>query len=161
MNLKDYVREVKDFPKPGVVFIDIMPILQDRARFNTAIDQLKERVNIGSVDYVLGIEARGFILASALASSTYKGFIPIRKSGKLPPPISKIKYDLEYGKDCLEITPGNGGNVLIVDDVLATGGTMNAATQLCKFSGYNVVDRIVLINLKSMNQLNVKSVIEY
>jgi adenine phosphoribosyltransferase len=153
--LKTFIRDVPDFPKPGIVFKDIAPLLQHR--FFETIDVMSRDINWAEIDAVMGIESRGFIFASALAQRNQKGFIPIRKKGKLPPPVVQESYSLEYGKDCLEL-PQNGnstkqGNVLIVDDVLATGGTIKAAINLCEKADWKVMGTMFLINLKALNQL--------
>lgn len=151
MNLRDFVRDVPDFPIPGVMFRDISKLLSTPAAFKHAIEKIVENVDLGSFDAVVGIESRGFILGAALAARHHKGFIPMRKAGKLPPPVQSLSYALEYGQATLEIPHGEG-RVLIVDDVLATGGTLDAALKLCERAGYQVESMAVLINLKVLNQ---------
>ena len=151
-NLRSLVRDIPDFPIPGVLFRDITPLLASPEHFKQAIAALTEPMNIDrDIDFIAGIESRGFILASALAIHHEKGFLPIRKKGKLPPPVEHQTYSLEYGQDAIEMKRGTG-RVLIVDDVLATGGTINAAISLCKKAGYTVAHLSFLINLKFLNQ---------
>ena len=158
MNWKEYINEVPDFPKPGVSFKDISPLLKS-IHFSEAISEMKKLVP--NPQYWVGIDSRGFIFASAIATSNGGGFIMCRKKGKLPPPLVSETYSLEYGEDTLEIQPGTG-TVVIVDDVYATGGTMNAVEQLCIKAGYEVIDKLVLIDLKYLHESNnVKSLIQY
>lgn len=158
MNFKKLINEIPDFPKPGVSFKDISPLLKS-ASFSYIINNMKNLVD--KPQYWVGIESRGFIFASAIAALDNSGLIMCRKKGKLPPPIISQSYSLEYGKDILEIQPGSG-NVVIVDDVYATGGTMDAVEQLCIKAGYTVVDRLVLIDLKYLHgPNNIKSLIQY
>jgi adenine phosphoribosyltransferase len=136
--LKSLIREVPDFPKPGINFYDITTLLKDKAGFKSVIDSLAARYRGKPVDVVLGIEARGFIIAPAVAYALGNGFIPVRKEKKLPSECERIEYALEYGTDVLEIhrdaiEPGQ--NVLIIDDVLATGGTASAVTKLVEKLG--------------------------
>src|ERR1700685_4818262 len=132
-DLKKLIREVPDFPKPGINFYDITTLLKDPAGLKGVIDSLAERYRSTPIDVVLGIEARGFIIAPAVAYALGQGFIPVRKPKKLPAPCEREEYALEYGTDVLEIhrdaiQPGQ--NVLIIDDVLATGGTASATARL-------------------------------
>ena len=141
MDLKKLIREVPDFPKPGILFYDITTLLKDSGGFAGVIDGLKSHYSGTRVDLVLGIEARGFIFAPALAYALHAGFVPIRKPGKLPAATVSASYDLEYGKDSLEmhkdaVQPGS--RVLIVDDLLATGGTAAAAARLVREAGGTV-----------------------
>src|SRR5882672_846555 len=132
-HLKKLVREVPDFPKPGILFYDITTLLKDKTGFATLIDALSEHYIDHDIDLVLGIEARGFIFGPALAYRLNAGFVPIRKPKKLPSETAKVTYDLEYGTDSLEIHKDAirpRQRVLIVDDLLATGGTANAAVSL-------------------------------
>jgi adenine phosphoribosyltransferase len=144
------VRDIPDFPKAGVVFKDVTPLLGDHVAFSTAVDWLVTHFGRGTVDKVVGIEARGFILGAPVAYHFGAGFVPARKSGKLPGPTRSITYDLEYGAETLElhedaILPGE--RVLIVDDVLATGGTAAATTDLVEGLGGEVVGLGFLIEL--------------
>ena len=157
MNWKEYINEVPDFPQSGISFKDISPLLKS-IRFPDVIAEMKKLVP--NPQYWVGIDSRGFIFASALAN-IFGGLVMCRKKGKLPPPVISQKYSLEYGTDILEIQPGNG-TVVIVDDVYATGGTMNAVEQLCQKAGYTVIDKLVLIDLKFLHEpTNVKSLIQY
>ncbi|MBI2995573.1 MAG: adenine phosphoribosyltransferase [Candidatus Melainabacteria bacterium] len=133
--IKSKIRDIEDFPREGIVFKDITTVLKDPEAFKHSIDLLSKYFEKQKIDYIAGIEARGFIFGSALAYKMEKGFIPIRKPGKLPSKTERVSYDLEYGKDSLEIhvdaiEPGK--RVLIVDDLLATGGTAEAAVKLVK-----------------------------
>ena len=159
MNLKDYIIDVPDWPKEGVVFKDISPLLADVNAMTTATLLMRGLVE-NNPSYIVGIESRGFIFGAHLAKRMQLGFIPMRKAGKLPPPVVGQDYELEYGTDTLEIKPGKG-KVVIVDDVYATGGTVSAARKLCKQAGYDVVDVVFLMNLKFLNNDKVKSVIDY
>lgn len=146
-DLKKYIVDVPDFPRPGILFRDIGPLL--RARFGAAIsamDELFSSEEWARIDLVGGIESRGFMLAGAIAERRQKGFVAIRKRGKLPPPVHAAAYSLEYGQDHLEVQPGSG-RLLIVDDVFATGGTMQAATTLCTEAGFEVVAIATLIDI--------------
>lgn len=139
--LKSLIREVPDFPKPGINFYDITTLLKDPQGLTTVLDQIRDRYVGRGINKVLGIEARGFIFAPAVAYGLGAGFIPVRKPKKLPAAVEAVEYALEYGTDRLEIhrdaiSPGD--NVLIVDDVLATGGTAAAVTQLVKRLGGKV-----------------------
>ncbi len=140
-DLKKLIREVPDFPKPGVLFYDITTLLKDKCGFRAVIDGLKYHYRDAQVDVVLGIEARGFIFAPALAYALGAGFVPVRKPKKLPAECVSVRYDLEYGTDCLEMHKDavvDGTRVLIVDDLLATGGTAAAASRMVKEAGGTV-----------------------
>jgi adenine phosphoribosyltransferase len=148
--LADRVRDIPDFPKPGVVFKDVTPLLGDHVAFSTAVDWLVTHFGRGTVDKVVGIEARGFILGAPVAYHFGAGFVPARKAGKLPGPTRTVTYALEYGAETLElhedaVLPGE--RVLIVDDVLATGGTAAATTELVEALGGSVVGLGFLIEL--------------
>jgi adenine phosphoribosyltransferase len=163
MDFKDYIEDVQDFPHEGILFRDIQPLLADSESFYDAIYAMGELVNMEEVDYFVGIESRGFIFASALASINLKGFKMIRKEGKLPDRnhvLHAVEYDLEYGTDVIEMKPGNG-KVVIVDDVYATGGTMKAAEELCKIAGYEVVDKLCLVDIGIKKEHDVKCLITY
>jgi len=145
--LKALVNEIPDFPKPGILFRDITPLL--RKRFDATIDALEElfsEAEWDEVDAVAGVESRGFILAAALAERRHKGFVAIRKKGKLPPPVVDVSYDLEYGSGVLEMQTGRGG-LLLIDDVLATGGTLAASVALGHRAGYTLRGIGVLLDI--------------
>src|SRR5512137_2099118 len=164
--LKALVNEIPDFPKPGILFRDITPLL--RSRFDATIDALEElftEAEWATVDAVAGIESRGFILAAALAERRHKGFVAIRKKGKLPPPVVDVSYDLEYGSGVLEMQTGRGG-LLLIDDVLATGGTLGASVELARIAGYTLGGMGVLLDLGMVPDFRcggfeVRSVIQY
>lgn len=156
MDLKSLIRDIPDFPKPGVLFRDMTPLLKNPTALNFIATNLTSSIDMSAVDLIAGIESRGFILGMLLAAQHRKGFLPIRKAGKLPPPILGKSYDLEYGTATLELNPGSG-RVLVVDDVLATGGTLKAAIELCQEAGYQVADAAVLINLTFLNQMKFKN----
>jgi adenine phosphoribosyltransferase len=140
-NLKTLIREVPDFPKPGILFYDITTLLKDPLGFRAVIDALKQHYRDAQVDTVLGIEARGFIFAPALAYALGAGFVPVRKPKKLPAECVSVSYALEYGNDSLEMHKdaiAHGHRVLIVDDLLATGGTAAAAASIVKGVGGTV-----------------------
>lgn len=161
MELKSYIKEVPDFPKKGINYKDIQPLLADEEAFFDALYDMGELVNIEKVDYFVGIESRGFIFASALAAMNMKGFKMVRKAGKLPTgDLINMEYGLEYGRDTLEMEKGSG-NVVIVDDVFATGGTMKAARLICDLAGYNVVDTISLIDIGLIQNHDTKCLISY
>lgn len=148
--LKDLVREIPDYPRPGVSFKDITPLLADIKAFRYSVDALTDHFRGTAVDKVLGIEARGFIVAAPVAYRFGAGFVPVRKAGKLPWNVERQEYLLEYGSDVLEIhrdalVPGD--HALIIDDVLATGGTAGAAVRLVEGLGGEVVGAGFLIEL--------------
>lgn len=153
-NLRHLVRDVPDFPHKGIIFRDISPLL--RLHFGEAIAQMSELFNSQEweeIDFIGGVESRGFILAAGLAAIKKKGFIKIRKKGKLPGPVVMRRYGLEYGEDALEMQYGSG-RILIIDDVLATGGTLIAAAELAEESGHNVAGFCCLLNLAYLNQFS-------
>ena len=152
--LKRLIRHVPDFPKPGILFYDITTLLRDREGFQRAVDSLVEPHKNHKVDVVVGIESRGFILGAAVADRLGVGFIPVRKPGKLPAETVRATYDLEYGTDALEIHHGaveQGQQVLIVDDLLATGGTAQATVELITQAGGTVSGLAFLIELEALN----------
>jgi adenine phosphoribosyltransferase len=163
---KRHIVDVADFPRPGILFRDITPLL--RAHFNPTLDVLEalfDEREWSQVDAVAGIESRGFILAAGLAARRGKGFVPIRKQGKLPPPVVAAAYALEYGSGVLEMQSGRG-RVFLIDDVLATGGTMATAAQLCVPAGYEVMGLAALIDLRLCGEfksgaLSLRSVVRY
>lgn len=140
--IQSKIRDIPDFPKPGIVFKDITPLLQDQAAFSLCIDQIATALEKFSVDAIVGIESRGFIFGPAVAYRMKKGFIPLRKKGKLPHKTEQISYALEYGEATLEIHQDSicaGQKIAIIDDVLATGGTAAAACRLVERLGGKVV----------------------
>ncbi len=150
IDLKSTIREVPDFPKPGILFYDITTLLKDKEGLRGAIDGLKEHYAQAGVDVVVGVEARGFIFAPALAYALNAGFVPVRKPKKLPSECVTVEYDLEYGTDSLQMhrdAVSHGKRVLIVDDLLATGGTARAVTQLVQELGGLVVGLGFLVEL--------------
>lgn len=154
MDLKQHIRHVPDFPKAGILFYDITTLLRDPIGFKATIDMLSTPYMGQGIDAVIGIESRGFILGGAVAERIGAGFIPIRKPGKLPAKALKETYDLEYGTDALEIHEDaveKGQRVLIVDDVLATGGTAAAAGQLVRALGGELHGMAFLIELLFLN----------
>jgi len=170
IDLKQMIRSVPDFPKPGINFYDITTLLKDPGGLKVTIDSLAIPYEASGIDVVVGIESRGFILGAAVAQRIGAGFIPVRKPGKLPTKVIKEIYELEYGKDALEIHADaieKGQRVLIVDDVLATGGTAAAATRLVKRLGGELQGLAFLIELTFLNGKaklageNVYSVLQY
>lgn len=148
--LKKLIREVPDFPKKGILFYDITTLLKDKLGFATLIDALSESYIGKEVDLVLGMEARGFIFAPALAYRLNAGFVPVRKPGKLPAETAKLSYDLEYGSNTLEIHKDaiqKGQRVLIVDDLLATGGTAAATAELARGLGAQIAGLAFVVEL--------------
>ncbi|MDG0816751.1 adenine phosphoribosyltransferase [Bdellovibrio svalbardensis] len=152
MDLKSLIRDVPDFPQEGILFRDMTPLLQNPKALDFVSQNLVRDVDLSQIDFFAGIESRGFILASHLAATHHKGFLPIRKAGKLPPPTKKISYALEYGTAEIELPLGSG-RIMIVDDVLATGGTLQAAIDLSSSAGYKVEAVAVLVNLKFLNKM--------
>src|SRR5271166_4030149 len=150
--LKQYIENVADFPRPGILFRDISPLL--RQHFDATLQALEALLSAAewrTIDAIAGIESRGFILGAALAARLGKGFVLVRKQGKLPPPVVEATYDLEYGSGVLEMQPGSG-RVVLIDDVLATGGTMSAAAELCVQAGYRVEALVTLIDLRLVGE---------
>ncbi len=167
MNYQALIKEVPDFPIPGVLFRDVSPLLQNAEAFSLIAHDFEKIINLSQIDLFVGIESRGFIFAAMLAAKFNKGFLPLRKAGKLPPPVIKESYKLEYGEATLEVAPSHRPlRVVVCDDVLATGGTLKAAQSLCEKAGYVVEDLLVLINLTFLNEMKfknepVKSLINY
>ena len=169
-HLKELIRQVPDFPKPGINFLDVTTLLKDKAGFKETVDSLARHYEGKPVDVVVGIEARGYFFAPAMALALGAGFVPVRKPKKLPHLVKSIEYELEYGTDRLEIhidsiTPGQ--NVLIVDDVLATGGTASAVAKLVemldgKVAGLGfVLELTFLPGRQKLNGYDVFSLLKY
>ena len=152
--LKQRIRHVPDFPKPGILFYDVTTLLKDREGFQLAVEAMAEPHRKSNVDVVVGIESRGFIFGSAIADRLKAGFAPVRKLGKLPSRTRRASYALEYGTDSLEIhedAAGGGQRVLVVDDLLATGGTAAATVGLVRGLGAEIVGVQFLIELLALN----------
>ncbi|MBR2564529.1 MAG: adenine phosphoribosyltransferase [Paenibacillus sp.] len=154
MDFKEYIRVIPDFPQPGISFKDITTLLKDGEMYRNAINELKQMVSELKIDVIAGPEARGFVVGAPLAYALGVGFAPIRKSGKLPGATIEAGYDLEYGKDTLAMHTDaieKGQNVLIADDLLATGGTIATSINLIEQLGGNVVGAAFLIELVDLN----------
>ena len=171
-SLKNIIRDIPDFPKEGIVFKDITPLLGDPVAFQKAINILKDRYAGKTVDAVVGVEARGFIFASALAYALGTGVVLVRKPGKLPYKTFQETYSLEYGTDTVEIHQDalvSGQNIIVIDDVLATGGTLSATLDLIQknFTDINIIEAAFLIELdflkgrEKLNEMPVYSMIHY
>lgn len=170
INLQDYIRDIPDWPKKGILFRDITPLLADAKAFEAAIDALCVGFTPADIDYVAAVEARGFIFGASVAEKLQAGFIPIRKKGKLPYKTQNITYDLEYGTDTLEVhidAVEKGSKVLMVDDLLATGGTMAAACKLIEKIGGQIASVVFLIELtelagrEKLTDYDIKTIISY
>ncbi len=164
MNYKDYIDNIPNFPKDGIQYKDIQPLLASPVAFESAIKDMGNLIE-EIPNYWVGIESRGFLFASALALHFGGGVRMIRKKGKLPNPKKiSVEYDLEYGTDELEmgVLPNQSiGDCVIVDDVLATGGTIEAAERLCKLNGFRVLDKLVLLDIGLYDGYDVRSLISY
>jgi adenine phosphoribosyltransferase len=169
-DLKKYIRDIPNFPKEGIIFHDITPLLQNGEAFRYAVDRMAENIKGKDVEYLIGVEARGFIFASALAYKLGAGLVIVRKTGKLPYEIVNVSYDLEYGKDVLEVhrdAISEGSRVVLVDDLLATGGTAAAVGNLVKKLGGEIVGYSFLVELtelkgrEKLNPYPVWSVLEF
>ena len=157
INLKDYIKDYPDFPQKGVLFRDISPLLRSTAAWKEVIKGFEEYCNIINPTIIAGIESRGFLIGAAISTKLEIGFVPIRKKGKLPGEITKVGYSLEYGEDSLEIQNGiinEQDRVLIVDDLLATGGTASASVKLLEKTGANLVGLCFIVELKKFNGRN-------
>lgn len=170
VDLKKHIRDIPDFPKEGIIFKDISTLLKHKDAFKASIDILAKKFKKKRIQYVVGVEARGFIFGSALAYKLGVGFIPVRKKGKLPHKTSSVTYQLEYGTDTLEIHADaipQGSRVLLVDDLLATGGTVTAVIDLLKKQKANIVGVAFIVELKFLNgkdklkDLPIYSIIQY
>ena len=153
MDLQAYIRDIPDFPEPGIIFKDITPLLQDVAAFRAAVDAMAEPFRGAAIDAVVAIEARGYILGAPLAFALGVGFVPVRKIGKLPFHTYRVEYELEYGTGTLEVHQDalvSGQRALIVDDVLATGGTLEATVKLVGATGASVVGATLLGELPAL-----------
>lgn len=153
MDYKALIREVPDFPKPGILFYDITTLLKDARAFRAMLDELAARYRGKKIDKIVGIESRGFILGGPLADRLRTGFVPVRKPGKLPADSFEVKYNLEYGSNSLAIhrdAVGMGERVLVVDDLLATGGTAAATVHLLRQLGADIVGLAFLVELTSL-----------
>jgi len=154
INLNEFIRDVPDFPKPGILFKDITPLLLNHVAFEACIDQMAEKVADMKIDVLAAAEARGFLFAAPLAMKLGLGMVPIRKPGKLPYEKHSYSYELEYGTDTLEMHVdgvAKGQNVLVVDDLLATGGTVEACCRMIEQCEANVVGCLFLINLSFLD----------
>ena len=152
--LKDHIRDIPDFPRKGIIFKDITTLLQDKDAFKKSVDLMAKKFKNEDIDFVVGIEARGFIFGAALAYKLKKGFVTVRKKGKLPYKTKSITYELEYGSDELEIHEDalpKGSRVLIVDDLLATGGTIKAVVDLVESQDAIIAGISFLVELKFLN----------
>ena len=154
MDLRDKIRQIPDFPKEGIVFRDITTLIKDKSAFKQAVDEIVSDLKDKKIDYIVGPEARGFLMGSAVAYALGVGFVPVRKKGKLPGEVIQKEYDIEYGTDILEIHKDaieKGSNVAIVDDLLATGGTVFAVSSLLEDIGAKVAAMEFLIELNFLN----------
>lgn len=153
INLKEYIRNIPDFPKQGILFRDITTLLKDAKAFKYAVDSLSDKYKNKKIDAVVAVEARGFIFGAAVAYKLGASFVPVRKKGKLPWKTNSVTYDLEYGTDTLEMHHDAikaGDNVLIVDDLLATGGTVKAVTELVKQLQAKITGIVFLVELTDL-----------
>ncbi|WP_198434669.1 adenine phosphoribosyltransferase [Aerococcus mictus] len=170
MNLKDYIKDIPNFPEEGIIFRDITPLLQDPQAFQYAVDKIADFAREKSADVIIGPEARGFIVGCPVAYALNKGFVPARKKNKIPREKVSIEYDLEYGSNTIEIHKDAiqpGQKVLIVDDLLATGGTIRGTKKLVEELGGEVVGAAFIIELENLkgrqliNDLDILSLINY
>ena len=153
MDLRDYIRDVPDHPEPGILFRDLTPLFADPAAFRAAVAAVADPFRGAPIDYVFGIESRGFLLGGPVALELDVGFVLVRKAGKLPRETRSVTYDLEYGSDTIEIHADavrEGDRVLIVDDLLATGGTARAALELARAAGATVCGCAFLVELTGL-----------
>lgn len=153
LHLQNYIRSIPDFPEPGILFRDFSPLLMDAPALRETIERLAAQIAPLAPDYVLGPEARGFVFGPAVACEVGAGFVPVRKPGKLPPELLSHAYDLEYGRAELQLTPFDelrGARVVLHDDLLATGGTVDALAQLARRAGALVVGAAFVIELSAL-----------
>jgi len=169
-DLKNYIRDIPNFPKEGIIFKDITPLWKDKDAFAQAIDTIVERYRPQQIDVVVGVEARGFIVGAPVAYKLGVGFVPMRKPGKLPYKTTSVSYELEYGIDTIEMHEDGisaGQRVLIIDDLLATGGTARAMCKLVEQAGGKVVELAFIVELTflhgkdKLKEWNVFSLIQY
>jgi len=169
-DLKKCIRDIPDFPKEGIIFKDITTLLKDKNAFKKSIDLLANKFKKEKIDYVVGVEARGFVFGAALAYKIGAGFVPVRKKGKLPYRTKRVTYELEYGKDVLEIHEDAiepKSRVLIVDDLLATGGTIRAVSELVREQKAKIAGVAFLVELQflggkdKLKDLPIFSVLKY
>ena len=170
MDLRDKIRQIPDFPKEGIVFRDITTLIKDKSAFKQAVDEIVSDLKDKKIDYIVGPEARGFLMGSAVAYALGVGFVPVRKKGKLPGEVIQKEYELEYGTDILEIHKDaieKGSNVAIVDDLLATGGTVFAVSSLLEDIGAKVAAMEFLIELtfltprEKLKKYHINSLVKY
>lgn len=170
MDIKALIRDIPDFPKPGIVYRDITTLLKNPEGLRYVIDRFSEQFANESIDYVVGIESRGFIFGAPIAYKLDAGFVPVRKAGKLPAEIHSVDYDLEYGTDCLEIHQDaipTGSRILVVDDLMATGGTAAATAKLlnklgCKLIGFAfVIELLALGGRAKLPDAPIHSLVRY
>ncbi|MEJ2115945.1 MAG: adenine phosphoribosyltransferase [Gammaproteobacteria bacterium] len=170
MDIKSLIRNIPDFPKPGIIYRDITTLLQNTEGLNYVIDYISDEYANLKIDYVIGIESRGFIFGAPIAYKLNAGFVPVRKPGKLPAEIHSIEYELEYGTDCLEVhqdalEPKN--RVLIVDDLIASGGTAAATAKLvnqlgCELVGFAfIIELLALEGRAKLPSVNIQSLVTY
>ena len=161
MDYKQFIDDVPNHPKEGILYRDIQPLLAASSVFENACNDMLDLVDFHLTDYYVGIESRGFIFSTALAWAGNRGNLLIRKAGKLPPvDLVTIEYGLEYGRDTIQMKKGSG-KVILVDDVYATGGTMTAAKSLCELAGYEVIDTLCLLDIGIVKKHNTKCLISY
>ncbi|MHB1346255.1 MAG: adenine phosphoribosyltransferase [Candidatus Humimicrobiaceae bacterium] len=170
MNLKDKIRNIPDFPKKGIIFFDITTLIKDGEALKYSVDKMAEQYEGRKIDAIMGAESRGFIFGAAMAYKLGVGFIPVRKSGKLPYKTVQVSYDLEYGSSSLEMhvdAINKGDNILIVDDLVATGGTAKAMAEIIERMGGVVLGFSFLVELsflnprKALDGYDVRSLVEY
>lgn len=152
-DLRTLVRTIPDFPKPGILFRDVTTLIGDGPGFAAAVDHMAVRAQAAGAEVIAGIEARGFIFGAAVAARLALPFVPVRKPGKLPVPVLAIDYALEYGTDTLEVDPGavpDGARVVVIDDLIATGGTALAAVELLRRAGGTVAQALFAIDLPDL-----------